>query len=359
MESTTTHLTPTFENCEEKAARVMRWAAESEDTLKVTFTVSRAFEHGVLQQNTAAFLRLLLEESFGGKESELELEPAELKQFLTDAFKNTYLYLLTPQTFITDFLCLGTDTFHINLKMLGRLAAFTDYPYFSEMLEEWFRAEGKTIDAENRKQKLRQFLGDVDRTVAKYSTVAEVEAYLLPLYEFVGETTLTRETVEIFLEDKGLPAPQTDKKNEYTAGELSALLQQSFLASEPALQNERSEEIPQYDTFLQELREIGVVLPPPHPQQISEERQVLPPIEMFIGKKLRHKCLEKIFHENNAEYDRMVAMLNSIEDYSQAELNLNTLLQIHKVDGDSKVAVRLKEALHMRFGISSIQELTQ
>jgi len=46
----------------------------------------------------------------------------------------------------------------------------------------------------------------------------------------------------------------------------------------------------------------------------------------------------------------MIALLNATEEYGQAELNLQTLLGIHKVKPDSKTATRLHDALRMRFG---------
>jgi hypothetical protein len=71
---------------------------------------------------------------------------------------------------------------------------------------------------------------------------------------------------------------------------------------------------------------------------------------MFINPKLRKKCLEKIFHSNVNEYDRTIMMLNEIRDYSQAELNLRSLLDLYKIKPDSKVAIRLNDVLRLRFG---------
>ena len=350
MESTITHLTPTFELCEEKAAKVLRWIAESEDLSKQTFAVSRAFEHGVLQDNTAAFLRLLLEESVGGKSDELELNPEELQQFLTDAFKNTYLYLLTPQSFIPEFLSFESDTVHISAKMLARLGSFANYPYFPEMLEEWFTITSQSSATEDPKITLKKFLNDVERSIIKYSTPTQIATYLTPLYEFHGSEVINRGTVEILFADKGLIFPADNEKKEFTVEEVSDFLKEAYLLSEVISPIEELPAIPQYDTFLQELREIGVVLPPPHSHIPSEEKKILPSLDMFIGSKLRKRCLEKIFHNNENEYIRAIAMLNATRDYSQAQLNLNTLLHMHKVEPDSKVAIRLTEALQLRFG---------
>ncbi|MEP7236097.1 MAG: hypothetical protein ABI778_12450, partial [Ignavibacteriota bacterium] len=72
--------------------------------------------------------------------------------------------------------------------------------------------------------------------------------------------------------------------------------------------------------------------------------------------KVRAKCIEKIFHHNEHEYQRSISLLNNIDDLSVAELNVNTLLQIHRIPNDSKVAAKLFKALRSRFGITSVTD---
>src|SRR5512140_650095 len=86
METETTPLMPTMTLCEEKAAKVIRWISESEDVSQTHFLVPRLFETGVLQDNTKAFLHLLLEERYPGDRTALELLPQELREILTTAF---------------------------------------------------------------------------------------------------------------------------------------------------------------------------------------------------------------------------------------------------------------------------------
>jgi len=354
-----THLTPAFELCEEKAAEAMRRIAALKDLSKGTLTVSRIFEHGVLTENTSNFLRLLIEEELDGKRKEPELQPDELQALLTDAYTKTYLYLLTPQSFIPEYLSFGSDTIHINVKTLSRLDSLCDYPYFPDILREWLTITSQTIAAEDRKLIIRKFLSDTERIIIHYSPEPIVEGYLSSLYEYHGSELINRETAEIFFSDKGLPFPGEDEKKEFSIGELSALLKRAYFEAEVTPPAEALAPIPKYDSFLQELREIGVILPAPHPRNSPEGKKILPPLEMFIGSKLRKKCLEKIFHHNENEYRYSIKLLNDIDDYHQAELSLITLLQIHKVAQDSKVALRLKEALQLRFGLTPLQEQTQ
>ncbi len=353
MESTITHLTPSFELCEEKAAKVMRWVTESEAVSNIPFTVAKAFESGVLQKNTASFLRLLLNEQYPGETVEPEVTPEKLHRLLTDAFINTYLYLLTPHSFIPKYLSFGSDTIHVNVAMLARLSSLSDYPYFSEMMEEWFTASLQNSNPSDRKSDLIKFLSEVDRLIIKYSTVNEISSYFKPLYDFQNTESIDKETLSILFTDKGLRLSSDSERNNYSAEELSALLKKAYDSIELTPPPEDTPQIPEYDSFLKELREIGVVLPPPNVHLPVEENIIPPPLEMFIGAKLRAKCIEKIFHDNENEYHRAIIMLNSIDDYSQAELNLNTLLQIHKVLPDTKVAARLYEVLRLRFRIST------
>src|SRR5437868_4160907 len=134
-------LIPSFTLCDEKAANVIRWISESEEVSKTHFAVARLFEVGVLPEDTKAFLHVILEEKYSGKRIELELAPEEMRTILTEAFSKTYLFLLTPQSFIPDFLGFGSSLIHINSQMLARLSYFVDYPYFQELLDEWFSVQ--------------------------------------------------------------------------------------------------------------------------------------------------------------------------------------------------------------------------
>jgi hypothetical protein len=170
------------------------------------------------------------------------------------------------------------------------------------------------------------------------------------LYEFFGAKALPQETIHALFTDKKLSIPATFEREEFAIEDTAIALRDAVLSLPPEVVI-ASAPIPEYDSFLKELREIGVVLPPPNQANGMEKNTALPPIEMFITKKLREKCLEKIFHGNKYEYERMVELLNATNDYSQAELNLQTLLGIHKVKAESKTAHRLHDALRMRFGM--------
>ena len=178
--------------------------------------------------------------------------------------------------------------------------------------------------------------------------------YLRPFYEYQESKVIGRNIIEILFADKGLAIPADNAQEEFSIEDLSFAIKEAYLDTELIGPVEELPPIPQYDEFLKELRDVGVMLPPPNVHhELKEEKINLPPIQMFINSKLRKKCLEKIFRFNTNEYDRSIILLNAIKDYPQAELNLRSLLELHKVKPDSKVAMRLNEALRMRFGITS------
>ncbi len=357
MESTITHLTTTSAAAlsEEKAAKVMYWISESEDSSKTDFAVARVFETGVLQDNTKAFLHLLLEEKHPDERLTLELPPQEFHALLRDAFTDTYRYLLTPQLFIAEFLSFGSDTLYISESMLARLSYFVNYSFFAEMLDEWFAIELQSSKADLDKSILTKFLSDVDRSIMKYSSLEEIAKYLEPIFEYHESKIIARNSVELLFSDKGLTIPADNAQQEFSSEDIAFAIKEAYLASEVIGPVEELAPIRKYDEFLKELREIGVVLPPPSLAHTiaEEEKNLLPPIQMFISSKLRKKCLEKIFRENKYEYDRAITLLNTIEDYSQAELNLRSLLDMHKIRADSKTSIRLNQALRLRFNITS------
>lgn len=351
MESTT-QLTLTFEICEEKAAKVIRWLSESEDIARTQFAVARLFETGVLQDNTKGFVHLLLEEKYPGDRIKLELLPEEMQRLLTDAFTQTYLYLLTPQSFISEFLSFDKDFVRTDHAMLARLSYFVDYPYFPDMLDEWFAINLHSGQPEIRKSDLQKLLRDIDRSIMKYSSVDEIVKYHAPLYEYFGSDEIDRDTLDVLLTDKNLTVAADNDRAQFPRSDLAFTIKEAYMASE--LVTPVVDELPpiqEYDTFLKELREVGVVLPPPHhiAKTVTEEAKQLPPIQLFIHSKLRKRCIAEVFHSNVNEYERALVMLNAIKDYSHAELNLSSTLHIHKIEPDSKVAIRLHEALRLRF----------
>jgi len=348
MESSIITSTIGSELCDEKTSQVMRWLSEAEGGEKAEFAVARLFENGVLGENTKGFLHVLLEKEFPGDRTDLEFAPDKIYALVSEAFTGTQMYLVTPQTFLSNFLTFNSDTLTINTEMLSRLAYIVSYPYFPEMIDEWLAISLQQGKHEIPKREFQKFLSQTDHTVIRYSSDDELHAYLAPLYEFYGVKTLSGEIVLSFFNDKKLIIPPMYGQEQFTPEEMAAALKDAVLALPPV---KDYAPIPEYDSFLQELREIGVVLPPPNHANEKEKNIALPPIEMFISKKLREKCLEKIFHGNKNEYERMIALLNSTSDYSQAELNLQTLLGIHKVKSDSKTANRLHDVLRMRFGM--------
>jgi hypothetical protein len=357
MQSDTANPITSYLLCEEKAAKVMQWISESEDASKTHFAVARLFEIGVLKENTKAFLHLLLEEKYPEKRIKLELTPEEMRVILTDAFIKTYLYLLTPQSFIPDFLAFRTEVVHINQAMLSRLSYFVDYPYFQEMIDEWLTIQLQKGKDEISTDELKNFLKDVDYAIIKYSSLEQIAAYLALIYEYYNVNVIDGDTLSIFLADKGLSLPKDTQNNEFLPDETALIIKESFLARMHTETPADLQPVPEYNTFLKELREIGVIIPPPNGGAIQEKekKKVLPPIQMFINSRLHKKCLEEIFHLNTHEYDRMIKMLNSTSEYSHAELNLRTLFHMHKVARHSKVAIRLIEALRLRFGGLSIK----
>jgi hypothetical protein len=334
--------------CEEKTSQVMRWISEAEHGEKAEFAVARLFENGVLGENTKAFLHVLLEKEFPEDRIALELPPEKIRVLLAEAFTGTQLYLESPQTFLANFLTFRTDMLMVNSEMLSRLAYIVDYPYFPEMIDEWLAIGMQQGKKEITKSEFQEFLSHVDRAIILYSELDELQKFLDPIYDFHGAKLLSHEVIKKLFADKKLSVPPELDRDEYTSEDLAFALKDAVLSlplDEPGID---LAPIPEYDSFLKELREIGVILPPPH-LDLNENTKSLPPIEMFITKKLRNKCLEKIFHDNRNEYNRMIALLNATEDYAQAELNLQTLIGIHKVKPDSKTASRLRDALRMRF----------
>jgi hypothetical protein len=350
MESALHSFTIEFSLCEEKAAKVMRWVSGSEDISRSEFAIIRLFKSGVLPENTRGFLHSLLELQFPGERVNLELPPEQLHALISDAFAKTYLYLSTPQVFLSDFLSFGKEDIIIKSDMLTRLSYLIDYPYFSDMIDEWLGIQLQSGANEIPMAELREIISRIDHTVFLYSPIEKIIDYLKPFFEFHNDAkVLPAGIVHSFLSDKQLLLPTRLEREEFTSEDIAYALKEALLLVS-AKESEEELPVPEYGEFLKELREIGVNIPSPN-NKIIAENTLLPPIQLFISEKLRAKCIEKIFHGNTKEYERGIGLLNAAGEYLQAELNLRTLLDMYKIPEDAKVSRRLHRALRLRFNI--------
>ncbi|MEI8135024.1 MAG: hypothetical protein WCH46_08140 [bacterium] len=339
------------ELCEQKASQVMRWISEMEDVAKTEFAVVRLFEQGVLPEGTKGFLHILLESQFVGDRTGLELQPEKIRELLIEAFQNTAHYLLSPQSFLADFLTLDTDSINISTDVLLRLSYLVDYPYFSEWIDEWLDARCSKGNSAIPKSAFEEFLFQTDQLVTQNVSTEELATLLEPLIHFYGGDRLPDEMAWTFFEDKRLQSADSAEHTGFDASELAIALKEAKPMSEPIQSSDDFAPIPEYDSFLKELREIGVILPPPHKDHSVATEASLPPMEIFLSKKARTKLIEKIFQGNELEYNRAMDQLNTSADYKQAQLNLRTILGMYKVRAGSKSALRLEYALHLRYGI--------
>src|SRR5205807_8322006 len=182
--------------------------------------------------------------------------------------------------------------------------------------------------------------------IIAYSPLDTLTGYLQPLFSFHEKAILPLPAIEIFFDDKQLVLPANLQKENYTPEDIAFALKDAVL-SLPGIESAGEfPPIPEYEQFLKELRDVGVVLPPPKLGALPEDEYF--PVEFFIGKKLRKKSIEKIFRGNKAEYMQMLRVLNAAREYDQAKLNFETLLGIRRISPESKTARRLAKALRLR-----------
>ncbi len=346
---------------EEKHEAVMRWVTTTVAETDSKIALQRLLENDVLPQQTANFLAFELRGNTSTETSiyELQLPLDQISKHLLSAYEKSYAYLLTPETFLADFLATAEGA-AFDENFASKLQTFLVYDYFPLILGAWGEnARQNDVGYVSRTEFVVK-LRDIDELILHHATISVMVDLLDPIYDFhrhqSSDPTLPASELALFFEDKGL-AQAVDEFNakadqpiniREAVQIISVLLGTGFTVTEPppALEPPQEIEYPetQYDEFLHDLQEAGVKLQTPEETQVA-----LPSIERFISKKLRKKTILKVFHENRSEYERFIAFLNGSTSLEKAILNIETTLRMQRVDPTSKLAKRLREAATQRF----------
>lgn len=345
---------------EEKHSSAMRWVTTTLEETDSRIIVERLLESDVLPSLTSNFFIYNLKgTSFPDAKIEmLDLPLDALSRQLRLAYEQTYSYLIAPEAFLADFLA-TIEGVTLDETFSSKLRIFTDYDYFPALLAAWAghsRDKGRGfVSRTDFIVKLR----DIDTLILRHATISVLVDLLDPLYNFhrhlSSNPALPGTELALFFADKGVSAAveafgkqderEFDLKQavEVISGMIGAGVATIEISKPPT---ERQSEYPEthYDSFLQDLHEAGVEIRSP-----DESPRRLPPIELFIAPKLRQRAIDEVFRKRTDEYERFVDHLNGSKSINRALLNLETTLQLHRIDPGSKVARRLREAISMRF----------
>jgi hypothetical protein len=346
---------------EEKHQAVMRWVTTTVEETDSKVALQRLLETDVLTPQVAKFLVFELKGNSAPETNiyELQLSLDLISKHLLTAYEKTYSYLLTPETFLADFLA-SIEGAAFDESFSNKLEVFVTYDYFPMILAAWATYLKQQGTGFVSRTELVVKIHEIDQLILRHATISVMVDLLDPIYDFhrhhAGNPTLPGSELALLFEDKNLSQAaqefnlRSDKYfNLREAVEIiSNMLGTGFIPSEipPPPEVPVSSEYPEthYDAFLQDLQEAGVELRTP-----DETQKAVPSIELFIGKKLRERTIRKVFHDNRNEYQRFITFLNASSSLDKALLNLETTLRMQRVDPTSKLAQRLRDAAMLRF----------
>jgi hypothetical protein len=230
------------------------------------------------------------------------------------------------------------------------IAAIDQVP--APILEEFFDDRGMT--------KVRNAISD------RYVTHYSLAAIIALLHELMGE----------------VPAPPNGGEHNAQPKHHQAIAETSVSSS------------PNYDDFIHELRDAGIAVLPPtrsttplvqkaftiSPDRshethktyedlsidltkatVSEDKTgalnlsvkpepgTAPSLQQLISPKARKRFIEKLFNENEKDYERFLSLINQSENWKQASVYVDAIFLRHKINPYSKHAVRFTDTVYSRY----------
>jgi hypothetical protein len=73
------------------------------------------------------------------------------------------------------------------------------------------------------------------------------------------------------------------------------------------------------------------------------------PLQQLISLKARKRFIEKLFNENEKDYERFLSLINQSENWKQASVYVDAIFLRHKINPYSKHAVRFTDIVYSRY----------
>jgi hypothetical protein len=264
------------------------------------------------------------------------------------------------------------------------------YPFISDLFGEYLRRGGDLSEASSFLTTVtREVIGDMtlselcsmmqeplkilanDEGTVPPSEVATIfrELYLSPLANTIeshSEPLRPEDLERVLSPSTFIEITEPAITTAIIASSESAIDPQSVIPSAPA-----SETV--YSDFLSELKDAGVMIPPPAKEpkarpvakraaaevelqastKASKPKPVAPKssvsVDSMLSPAAREKIMTKIFRDDKDDFRRSIELIDKAKDWKQASIYLDALFMRRKVDPDSKTATRLTDAVYARF----------
>lgn len=243
----------------------------------------------------------------------------------------------------------------------------TLYPFLSDLFGEWLRRSVEPQGASS-------FLSTITREVIGNMTLTELCAMLqAPLDVLSMDGAVDVSVVSGIFRELHLSA--LAEKIELAGARIKVSDLEGILTQTPK-QSQVTESSSNYNEFLSELKEAGVIIPPsakerqtkvqarrsaaldepviPKPPKVKASLQKSAPrttvgVESMLSPEAREKIMTKIFRDDEDDFRRSIELLDKAKDWKQASIYLDALFMRRKVDPYSKTATRLTDAVYLRF----------
>jgi hypothetical protein len=328
----------------DKLDRFTLWMSNTIDGDEKTVSGSFLLSDGVLSEQARNFL--LATPSFNAEQT---LDIPTARASVKHQFEKEIEYLIHPQKFLTDYL--ATDS-----SLKEKIDSLSAYEYFPIILRERLKVSPSSTS-------IRAIVSDIDSLLMKYATPSCMIELLGEIYDVIQyrgfEPKLESELLSEYFIDKGMPtvskAFNETPQSEFTLHEsidlLSSLLIKKDIQNLSSLESSyvsdySNVEVPQYTEFVEELKEAGVQVIPYQP--IFQDKQLLP-FEFYLSDKAVKRIKENVFYGNEKKYHEFIETLNTSRDKETAFINIDTTLELQRIDKTSKTARRLFEALDQRY----------
>ncbi len=276
-------------------------------------------------------------------------------------------YAAHPLTFLRKHLTeRGADAMHSFIERVEL------YPFISDLLGEYLRRNSNIKDASN-------FLTLITREVISNMTLTELCTMLQAPLELLADAHGKVEPATVSGIFRELYLSSLAEKIEQQAAPIDPRDLEKLLTAPSSALAVESTPNADYNDFLSELKDAGVIIPPSSKERqsrvqakraaVTDEKAgstvrspkpkpaVSKPwaqtVESMLSPDANEKIMLKIFRNDEDDYRRSMELINKAKDWKQASIYLDALFMRRKVDPYSKTATRLTDAVYARFNLVS------
>ena len=228
------------------------------------------------------------------------------------------------------------------------------YPFISDLFGEWLSRRTETSNAD-----IRHSLSTIVREVISNMTLNELAEMLKASLKLASDQAGIVATTDIAATLREFQLSRLADRVAKHGATINLANIELALSSEPQQPDDARPQAGDYNDFLSELKEAGVVIPQgsggPASTKLKQARRKTASItaaanvEQYLSPDARTRILTDVFGSDAEDLARSLDLINKAKDWKQASIYLEALFMRRKIDPQGTSAIRLADAVYARF----------